>query len=186
MLYNKAILKAREDVKEVSLCYANRAAVYLEIKQFRRCLENIKLAKKGYPNKQKLENRRLKCLKAMKSEKDLSDMYQSPPFELSYEANLKIPFFIDALELKTSAEFGDHLITNENLKAGDVIANIAKPFNAFGQQNILSRKRIIKDIMCFSCFNNCSKTECFSLILGKGYWMDDEKMTLWKVKCEIF
>jgi hypothetical protein len=48
-LYNKALCHATSNL-QLSLLYANRSAVYLEVKKFEECLENIQLAKtSGYP-----------------------------------------------------------------------------------------------------------------------------------------
>lgn len=130
--YNKALVCARNHPDLASLCYGNRSAVYLKLKFFKNCLHNIDLAEPHFPadSISKLHNRRKQCLKLMETSVDQGTDVFDHKFKMSYKANPKIPFFIDALELKEDAKYGKHAITTIDLKAGDVIAVIDKPWCA--------------------------------------------------------
>lgn len=152
--YNKSLCQAAPGSPEFSLAFANRSAIYMELKEYEMCLENIKLAVDcGYPN-DKLETlmkRQEKCL-------DLLEVIEYDPndnpwnfFKLSHSVNAKIPFVVDAIELGESKKFGRHLFTNRALKAGDIIA-IEAPFHKF----IMNSAR-------FSNCANCLKSEKLNL-----------------------
>jgi len=128
--YNKALVCARFDKEQAALCYANRSAVYLELEYYQHCLHNIELAEPNFPPDkiQNLHDRRNRCLELMKTKEDKALKVFDHDFKLSYEPNPKIPFFIDALELKDDPKLGKNLITTRDLKAGDVIAVIDKPW----------------------------------------------------------
>ncbi|CRK92828.1 CLUMA_CG006404, isoform A [Clunio marinus] len=129
--YNKSICKAIPGSEDFSLAFANRSAVYKEMKEFELCLENVKLAIDcGYPQNKLnvLLERQEKCL-------DMVDevFCRTNPwdfFKLSYQNNEEIPFIVDCIELHESKEFGRHLRTNRTLKAGDIIC-IEEPFHKF-------------------------------------------------------
>jgi len=128
--YNRSMLMARGNQLVNSLCYANRAAVYLNLNYFEHCLHNLDLAEPNYPPEKihKLHERRQKCLEMMKSNVDEGLKAFKHEFKLSYEPNPKLPFFIDALELHEDEKYGKHLITTRDLKAGDVIAVMDEPW----------------------------------------------------------
>lgn len=75
--------------------------------------KNINLAEKNYSREkiQKLTDRREKCLQLMKTSVEKSFEPLKNPFSLTYDANPKLPFFIDALKLTENNKFGKHLIT---------------------------------------------------------------------------
>jgi tetratricopeptide (TPR) repeat protein len=142
--YNKALV--RDDPIRSAKCYGNRSAVYLKLEYFDHCLHNIQLAEKNYPreNIQKLHSRRQRCLELMKTVPDKSMKPYEHTFKLSYDANPKIPFFIDALELKTN----NRLITTRDLKAGDIIAILQNPWRlAINDSNADYLK------ICYNCFD---------------------------------
>lgn len=130
--YNKALLLARHDKPLAALFYGNRSAVYMELRYFKHCLHNIELAEPNFlrDNIQRLHDRHARCLQLMETSVDQSMDAFVHDFQLSYKANPKIPFFIDALEIKKDRKHGKHLITTQNLKAGDVIAVIDKPWRS--------------------------------------------------------
>lgn len=154
-LYNKSICHAVEGSGSLGLAYANRSAIYLEAKLFKECLANIELARQhGYPaNKiQKLNEREEKC-------KTLMETYKADPtndpwnfFKLSYPPNEKIPFIVNCLELKENKKFGRYIVTNSDLKPGDIIA-IEEPFYSFTDKKV-----------CFSRCAYCLKSNKLSLI----------------------
>jgi SET and MYND domain-containing protein 4 len=133
LCYNRSLIFAEADRSYdlLSLAFANRSAVYIEIKEFEMCLENILLAKEhGYPSDKlpMLIEREEKCNKLMKEAKT-PDPDEDPRkfFKLSYPANPKIPFIIDGLEMREDEKFGRGIYATRDLKAGDIIA-IEEPF----------------------------------------------------------
>lgn len=152
--YNKSLCHAIPTSEEFALNFANRSAVYFEIEEYEACIENIQLAIDfGYPKDKvnKLLERHDKCIELIECcEKELN---QSPWnfFKLSHEANKKIPYIVDCVEMKKSKKYGRHLITNKRLKAGDIIA-IEKPFYKF----IMNSSR-------FTHCANCLKSEKLNL-----------------------
>lgn len=120
-MYNKALRYAEINSKQMGLAYANRSAVFVKTKQYKACLENIKLARvNNFPaeNLAKLMQRENECKQFMDApmEETWNDL-----FKLSYEPNRNFPFLADCLELKKH-EHGKFLSTKRDLKAGDIIA----------------------------------------------------------------
>jgi SET and MYND domain-containing protein 4 len=112
-------MMAERDSVERSHAYANRSAVYLEVKEYQLCLDNIQLARNsGYPVEklQTLKDREEKCKNMMESEVKSDDDDPWNFFKLSYPANEKIPFIADCLELKKNEKFGRHIVTNRGKK----------------------------------------------------------------------
>ena len=160
--YNKSLCFAGSD--GVSLAYGNRSAVYLEVNLFDECLENIKLAcDNTFPEdeKPKLFEREQKCKTLMKTvAKNLEDDTKKF-FTLSHAPNSKIPFIVECLQLCESEKFGRYLITNQNLKSGDVIA-IEEPFYKFIDAEAFYSR-------CANCLksNNLNLIPCTACIKGK-------------------
>ena len=152
--YNKSLCSAIPGTTDFSIAIANRSAVYMELKEYEFCLENIKLAIEcGYPDDRmkNLLERQEKCL-------DMLELHESDPnenpwnfFKLSYPANDKIPFVANCIKLQESKKFGRHLITNQALKTGDIIC-IEEPFHKF-----------INNSARFSNCANCLKREKLNL-----------------------
>jgi SET and MYND domain-containing protein 4 len=134
LCYNKSLCLA-VNPETASLAYANRAAVYLTLKLYDHCLNNIKLARKNYPKEleKKLDEREEKCLKeylAQLKKKPNSSATSNEDFlQLSYPANPKLPFAADCLELREDSKFGRHIVTNRNLQAGDIVALTPNIYN---------------------------------------------------------
>jgi SET and MYND domain-containing protein 4 len=121
--YNKSLCNSSQKSANLGLAYANRSAVYLEIKQVDKCLENIELARAhSYENEAKLNERQEKAEKM--NEKQSKDPENDPAnfFKLSYPPNENYPSIVDCLEVRQSKEFGRHVITNRTLNPGDIIA----------------------------------------------------------------
>lgn len=127
--YNESLSFAQPGSEHIGLAYANRSAVYLEMKLHEKCLKNIELARRhNYPKKnfEILAKREEKCKTLIKTEREkLPGSWGF--FKLSYPASKKLPFIANCLELKTSEKFGRHLVTNQPLKVGDIVS-IEKPF----------------------------------------------------------
>lgn len=125
MQYNQSLCFAETGTAAVGLAFANRSAVYIKLNQFYLCLENIQLARKHkYPvdSLEKLDQREKECRELMKTLKPNPDHDIFKFFKLSYPANKKYPGIAGCLELRNDPKFGNHLITTQNLKPGDVIA----------------------------------------------------------------
>lgn len=121
--YNEALRYAEINSKELGLCYSNRSAVFLKVKQFDACLENIQLARKNnFPDEstQKLIKREIQCRILMASFTGLMEKSWNDFFKMSYSSNPNIPFLADCIELKKH-ERGMFLATKRALKAGDII-----------------------------------------------------------------
>jgi SET and MYND domain-containing protein 4 len=126
--YNKSLCNSVKESENFSLAYANRAAVYLEVNEADKCLENIELARAhGYANEAKLKEREEKA-KVMK-ENHPKDPENDPEnfFKLSYPPHERNPSIVNCLEIHKNEQFGRHVITNRDLNPGDVIA-IEDPF----------------------------------------------------------
>lgn len=134
ILNNLSLSNAETDDRKAS-AFANRSAVYFELKLYQKCLENIQLAQQhGYPvaKMKQLERREEKCRKAIETPQKGGN--PSDYFQLSQPANVKIPFIINCLQSKSDSIFGRGIFTNRELKAGDIIA-IEEPFVKFMKQD---------------------------------------------------
>jgi SET and MYND domain-containing protein 4 len=127
--YNESLCFADPSSDNLGHAFANRSAVYFEMKLYEKCLKNIELAKQNhYPEKsfEVLDKRGEKCKELMKTSREkILDPWNF--FKLSYPANEKLPFIADCLEVKKSEKYGRHVITNRPLKVGDIIV-VEKPF----------------------------------------------------------
>lgn len=146
--YNKSLVCARDDPARAALCYGNRSAVYLALECFKHCLHSIELAEPNFPpaNIQRLRDRRERCLELMRKIPDKSYDVFKHDYKLSYKPNPKLPFFIDALEVRENLKYGKHLITNRDLNAGDVIAVMDKPWRA-----PIARLDVNHILGCYQC-----------------------------------
>lgn len=134
LCYNKSLLFSELGSETLGLAYANRSATYYEMELYENSLNNIQLAKNNrYPirNMEKLLIREQRCLEIINNPtspyKDLTKAVGQEFLELSYQANEKIPFIVECLELEKSPSFGRYITTKVPLHAGDIIA-IEEPF----------------------------------------------------------
>lgn len=152
-LYNRAIACA-DSKKLASKGYAKRSAVFLELKLYNECLQNIEWARQnGYPKEKlpKLKEREAKCKKLMKEPKEKrEDLWDF--FKLSYPANEKIPWLVDRVEMRRTEKYGRGIYAKEDLKAGDVICVEEPAINYAHEDNTYMR--------CYNCF----KTNAMNLI----------------------
>lgn len=128
--FNKSLSLSEEGSEDAFYGYAARSEVYQEVKEFEKCLQNIKLAidtrYRGNEDEM-LSNLEAKCkeLKTLHRNDSVEDPWSF--FKLSYPANSKIPFVADCLELMNDKNFGRYITTKQNLNPGDIIA-IEEPF----------------------------------------------------------
>lgn len=131
--YNKSLCFATTGSKNQALAYGNRSAVYLEVEEFDKCLENIKLARAaGFPKEKldRLNEREGICTKRMQQEEPNDDDDRWNFFKLSYPPNENYPGIVNCVEMRTNKKYGRHIITNQDLKVGDIIAVEETPFKA--------------------------------------------------------
>lgn len=121
--YNQSLCLAEPGSETIALGFANRSAVYLKLHIFDFCLENIKLARFGYPSDkmEKLKQREDECNELMMSHKPNPENDPFNFFKLSYPANKMYPGIVDCLELCNNRKYGNHLVTTKDLKTGDII-----------------------------------------------------------------
>lgn len=127
--YNESLCFAPVANMSAGHSYANKSAVYLEMKLYEKCLNNIAKAKENnYPetNFELLNKREEKCKEMMKSSKEkCSDPWSL--FKLSYPPHKNVPFIANCLEVKSSEKYGRFVVANRDLRVGDTVA-IEKPF----------------------------------------------------------
>lgn len=118
--YNESLRFAEIGSKSVSLAFANRAACFLHLKMFDKCLIDIEMAKQeNYPKEllPNLEKLKSDCLKMMKQQKKVHLLER----KLCYEANANFPCLADVVEIKRNDEFGRHAIAKCDIPAGKTI-----------------------------------------------------------------
>jgi SET and MYND domain-containing protein 4 len=163
--YNESLCFAEAESENMGLAYANRSAVYIEMRLFDKCLRNIELAKLNhYPEKnlEILNKRASKCAEMAKQQKVESgqdDVWSC--FQLSHPPNGKLPFIADCLELKSDMKYGRHIVTNRLLNVGDIIA-IEEP--AFKVIKADSRYSTCFESNAFQRCANCLHENLLSLI----------------------
>jgi SET and MYND domain-containing protein 4 len=121
--YNKSLCHSENNSENLGLAFANRAAVYLQLKQVDKWLENIALARvHEYKNEARLQERQQKAenLKETQREED-PENDAANFFKLSYPSNEKYPSVANCLELRKNEKFGRHVVTNQALNPGDIV-----------------------------------------------------------------
>lgn len=114
--YNKSLSSAPLNSPDSSLAYERRSVVYHRVKEYRLCLDNIALSLcccEDSARMESLSERKKMCEELMSYEQHTIDADPFSFFKLSYQANDKIPFIVDCLELRDSTEFGRFIITNQ-------------------------------------------------------------------------
>lgn len=155
-LYNRSICFAEPKSEHLAIGYANRSAIYFEWGMYKDSLVNIELSRKvpGYPAKlnDKLDRREKAALEKINNGEyhDEEEDIEIP--KLSYPPHKKIPFIAECMELIENEQFGRYIVTNRDLKVGDLVA-IDEPF-AMSLQPRLAYRR------CATCF----RERCYSLI----------------------
>lgn len=158
--YNKSLCYSIPKSTEISIAYANRSAVYLEMKMIEECLVNIVLAREnGYKNFLRLNKREDKCLQLLSTQLQKDTEESSTFFKLSYPANKKIPFIVDCLRVSEEEKFGRCVVTNQKLKPGDVIAVEEPCFKSIDENAHYSRcANCLKSkfLNLLPCLDSCS------------------------------
>lgn len=139
--YNDCLNFAFIGSSEMGEAYAYRAKCYYERNFFKKCLENIQLAREfGCPDVlwRKMEDLKNKCLRSgLTDAEDIALFGPSGLFRLSQNKKKKnAPFIINALALRKNERFGQHIITNKDLEIGDIIAIDEPVFEVFEREAI--------------------------------------------------
>lgn len=147
--YNESLCFAELGTENLGLTYANKSAVYFEMKLYDKCLRNVELARRnGYPEKnlEILKKREEKCVelkKNLKEDKKPWDLWQVLKITSPHK---NLPFIADCLEMKSDKKFGRHIIANRPLRTGEVVA-IENPFCRIVQEKFIHQR-------CASCFKD--------------------------------
>lgn len=159
--YNQSLSYAESESENLGLAYANRSAVYFEIKLYDQCLKNIHLAEKNFYPKESLEVLNLRRLKCVELGKNETKNYSQNVFKLSLPANKKLPFIANCLKLENNEKYGRHIITTVDLSVGHIIA-IDKSFCSVP----ISESQFIKvsEMNIYQRCNNCLKSNQMNLI----------------------
>ena len=163
---NQSACFAVPSTKALSVAYANRSNIYFKCEFYMECLDNIKLARdNGYPADKlhKLQAREDKCKKLLDAGNEKFDIWNF--FKLSHPANEKIPFIVNCLELREDAKYGRHIVTTQDLKAGDFIA-IEEPFCKIRAEDFNYSR-------CSNCLksNNLNLIPCTGCTSGKSKFL---------------
>lgn len=133
--------------QNLAYSYANRSAVYLELKLYELCVENITMAKeKNYPLTKihKLTERVDVCMA------NIPEVIQPSKtalfFQPSYTTNPKTPNIVDCLELRKDQKFGKGIFTTRDLNPG-VMLCVEEPVMIKNDDN----ERYVRCSQCFSC-----------------------------------
>jgi tetratricopeptide (TPR) repeat protein len=187
--YNKAITYANTK-NVICLAYANRSAVFFELKRYEECLKNIEWARENkYPASKmsKLDERENKCKELMAKTDKPEDLWKY--FKLSYPANEKIPWIANCIEMRTTEKFGRGIYATKDLKAGDVICVDEPIINGFMESSDVTGSGMGDSyyMHCYHCFKSCMlnlipcirtnaimfcSTECRQKLYAKGLNMD--------------
>lgn len=114
--FNKSLCVAQSNSHDTSSAYECRSVAYLEAKEYQLCLDNIELARKYCDNIDRLEVlniRQKKCVELMGYDQRNASDDPWNFFKLSYQANDKIPFIVDCLELHNNETFGRFVIASQ-------------------------------------------------------------------------
>jgi SET and MYND domain-containing protein 4 len=146
---NKSLSVAEPGSLEIALAFEARSEVFFQVEQYEKCLKNVAAAREhGYPEDklEHLKEREEKCRK-LADEKCQNTADELRNFlKISLPINEKLPFVADCLELRESEKFGRHIVTNCDLKPGDVIAVEESHFHFISSSAICMR--------CFNCFRS--------------------------------
>ncbi|CRL03055.1 CLUMA_CG016778, isoform A [Clunio marinus] len=164
--YNESLCHTPLTSVNLGLAYANRSAIYFELRLYEKCLKNIKLAiDHNYPcEKLNVLNHREEKCNEMKHQK-LAIINPWNFFKLTYKSHKKLHGVADCLQVRINEKYGKHIITTKPLHVGDIIA-IEKPFCSV----LLSESKFLKvdKENKFQRCRNCLKDNQLDLIPCSG------------------
>ena len=155
--------------------YANRALIFYDMRLYSQCLHNINLA-----NVHNFPDNSIKVHKVL-DPRHISSLIATFPkpmnwLKLSYKANPRLPFMIDSLKLRMNYQLKNYIISDRNLKIGDVIAT-ERPFFTVSHHRDHKSDMIETDSThqrCDHCFNHnyMDLLPCPGCDLGKIFISD--------------
>jgi len=122
--YNESLCRAETGSANIALAYANRSAVFMELKMYEKCLKNIQQAKDaGYPQGKihNLNDRYERATTLMAESHPATTaaaQAENDPFQfykLSYPAHPKNPDIVNCVKLAENAKYGRHIIASKDL-----------------------------------------------------------------------
>lgn len=151
--FNLCLCHAPEGSRYICPSLINRSKIYYEVKQYRKCLENLNWAQEVKVFDDGCLDL-LDMVKCCEEEISLAPIQSSSMdfFKLTLPVNEKVPFVSASLELKESEIYGRYFSTTKDLNPGDVLV-AEEPF-----YKVLESK--VSHIRCCIC---CS-TNILSLI----------------------
>lgn len=144
---NKSSLAAAGNSAILSKVFLEKSRIYYKLGHYENCLSCLAEVKNFESDDDEAEILLGNCLSAMsnneKSTRSTENVYENFS-KLSHPPHPKIPFIVNCLELKENDKYGKHVVTNRDLKAGDIIA-IEKAFFHFVSPRAVAER-------CFNCF----------------------------------
>nr|XP_029723930.1 SET and MYND domain-containing protein 4-like [Aedes albopictus] len=120
--YNESICCACADSEDLGIGFANRSAVFYDLREYEFALENIRLARQNnYPARlsSKLEARELNC--RMRIEAEGRDFRKALKVGLNVDANPSIPCLAKGVGIGEFPLYGRGMKAEQDFKVGDVI-----------------------------------------------------------------
>lgn len=180
--YNKAICAAVSDTENLGMCFANRAACFMQLKRYSLCLNDIELAKKnGYPIRLwgKLDERKARCLKLLENCENKEPQFVEA--KLSFPCDENFPCFASGIDVEDAENGEKKIVTNRNLEIGQTIL-IGKPYEMVSESPL-------NYVQCSNCFKTdanllpCQK--CTRVMFCSQECYDAGHERFHNIECEI-
>jgi SET and MYND domain-containing protein 4 len=140
--YNKALCFAPKKSSEIFSGFLSRSKVFLRLKKYDKCLENIDLARfSSFDAKsaEKLKEIDEKCRELMKDKTLISNDNPWDFFKVTGQVHEKVPFIADCLKPHDTWKYGRCVITTKSLKTGDIVAIEEPLFKMLNKNSRYSR-----------------------------------------------
>lgn len=159
--YNNCLRFATSDSVESSHAFAARAKLFYRAKLFRECYENIQLARNNANIIDEVFDHDLldieEQIKSSSSSlvESANDKWQF--FKLSCEANHKIPFIVNCLEVRQNDVYGRFIATTRDLSPGDIVVveepfyKILSPLEKHRRCSICLKQNSLNLLPCATC-----------------------------------
>lgn len=145
---NKNSIAAAGDAEVLSKVFQEKAQIYYKLGHHEHCLSCLEKLKRISDTDETAT--RLEDETSSAQDNNSSTLISKNIFEhffkLSHPPHPSLPFIVDCLELRENDDFGKHVITTRDLKAGDVIAIEKSYFHFVSPHAIFER--------CFNCFRS--------------------------------
>lgn len=162
LCWNELLAKLAPFDAGFNFIYCKRSMIYKECKLFKESLNNIMLAE-SFNTKDDFTEHKQFCQLAIQEQNQTECVDEKKYFELSYAANPMMPFTIDCLKFKHSDIYGNHIITDQDLKQGDIIC-IENLFFGTMSNNADGYNTLIENNTCYQRCHHCFKFNNMDLI----------------------